>query len=72
MSPHHPTPQPFLKCLLIEYKSVKEGISITGSFSFGNMSAIFVRDPDRTVIELDAYSDADTGGDGEGYSNHPD
>ncbi len=30
-------------------------IKITGSFSFGNMSAIFVRDPDGNVIELDAY-----------------
>jgi lactoylglutathione lyase len=30
-------------------------IEITGSFSFNGMSAIFVRDPDRNVIELDAY-----------------
>lgn len=30
-------------------------IKITGSFSFGKMSAIFIRDPDRNVIELDAY-----------------
>lgn len=30
-------------------------IKITGSFSFGGMSAIFIRDPDRNVIELDAY-----------------
>ena len=30
-------------------------IPITGSFSFGNMSAVFIRDPDRNVIELDAY-----------------
>ncbi|MGY0217474.1 GDSL-type esterase/lipase family protein [Endozoicomonadaceae bacterium StTr2] len=30
-------------------------ILITGSFSFGNMSAIFIRDPDRNVIELDGY-----------------
>ena len=35
-------------------------IKITGSFSFGNMAAIFIRDPDRNVIELDAYSDAQT------------
>jgi lactoylglutathione lyase len=32
------------------------GIEITGSFSFKNMSAIFIRDPDRNVIELDAYT----------------
>ena len=30
-------------------------IKVTGSFSFGGMSAIFIRDPDRNVIELDAY-----------------
>jgi lactoylglutathione lyase len=46
------------------------GIEITGSFSFGGMSAVFIRDPDRNVIELDAYdgSDAD---DRDDYSNHP-
>jgi len=44
-------------------------IEITGSFSFGNMSAIFVRDPDRNVIEFDAYGEA---GDAQGgYSEHP-
>ena len=32
-------------------------IPLTGSFTFGNMSAIFFRDPDRNVIELDAYTD---------------
>ena len=35
----------------------KNNIAITGSFSFGNMSAIFIRDPDRNVIELDAYDE---------------
>jgi len=35
---------------------VDQDISITGQFSFGGMSAIFIRDPDRNVIELDAYS----------------
>ena len=34
------------------------GIEITGSFSFENISAIFIRDPDRNVIELDAYGEA--------------
>lgn len=45
-------------------------IKITGSFSFGNMSAIFIRDPDRNVIELDAYRDvaSDNAGD---YADHP-
>jgi lactoylglutathione lyase len=47
------------------------GIEITGSFSFGEMSAIFVRDPDRNVIELDAYDGQSVGDDLGGYSNHP-
>jgi len=46
-----------------------EGIELTGSFSFGRMSAVFIRDPDRNVIELDAY-DSNTREDMEGYSNH--
>lgn len=43
---------------------------ITGSFSFGDMSAIFIRDPDRNVIELDAYNNVHKE-DLSGYSNHP-
>ena len=31
------------------------GISLSGEFSFKGMHAIFFRDPDRNVIELDAY-----------------
>ena len=46
------------------------GIEITGSFSFGDMSAIFIRDPDRNVIELDAYGAQAEDGAG-GYLNHP-
>ena len=46
------------------------GIEITGSFSFKNMSAIFIRDPDRNVIELDAY-DGGEGEDSDGYASHP-
>jgi catechol 2,3-dioxygenase-like lactoylglutathione lyase family enzyme len=46
------------------------GIPITGSFSFGGMSAIFIRDPDRNVIELDAYV-AKSADDMSGYANHP-
>lgn len=30
-------------------------IEITGRFSFKDLSAVFIRDPDRNVIELDAY-----------------
>lgn len=47
------------------------GIEITGSFSFRNMSAVFIRDPDRNVIELDAYTDTDCD-DRDGYAHHPD
>ena len=46
------------------------GIEITGSFIFEGMSAIFIRDPDRNVIELDSFdgSDVETVDD---YSSHP-
>ena len=47
-----------------------KGIPITGSFSFGGMSAIFIRDPDRNVIELDAYTEK-SADDMSGYVNHP-
>ncbi len=47
----------------------REGIAITGSFSFGGMSAIFIRDPDRNVIELDAFGEK-VQDDTEGYSGH--
>ena len=46
------------------------GIDVTGSFCFKNMSAIFIRDPDRNVIELDAYGEEDKE-DLDGYSDHP-
>lgn len=46
-----------------------QGIEETGSFSFGDMSAVFMRDPDRNVIELDAYDETDDN-DGD-YSRHP-
>jgi len=45
-------------------------IAITGSFGFGNMSAIFVRDPDRNVIEIDAYG-APSPNASDGYADHP-
>jgi len=48
----------------------ENNIEITGSFSFGDMSAIFIRDPDRNVIELDAYGNTSKE-DISGYSNHP-
>jgi len=46
-------------------------IEITGSFSFGAMSAVFIRDPDRNVIELDAYGGEAGSGTGS-YAEHPD
>lgn len=33
----------------------ERGIEITGRFSFKDMKAIFVRDPDRNVVEFDEY-----------------
>ncbi len=48
----------------------EHAIEVTGSFSFGNMSAIFIRDPDRNVIELDTCGEA-AEGDTDGYSGHP-
>ena len=47
----------------------EHGIKITGSFSFGKMSAIFIRDPDRNVIALDAYEPNECEHDG--YEHHP-
>ena len=45
------------------------GVEITGSFAFGQMSAISIRDPDRNVIELDAY-DTQADQDGAAYRSH--
>ena len=56
---------------LVETKAflAQNQIELTGSFSFKGMSAIFIRDPDRNVIELDAYDEA-APEDWDGYSNH--
>ena len=45
-------------------------IEITGSFSFGDISALFIRDPDRTVLELAAYEPS-IQRDKSGYDDHP-
>ncbi len=37
----------------------EKGIAITGRFSFKDLNAIFIRDPDRNVIELDEYPGED-------------
>ncbi len=53
------------------------GIALTGEFTFKGMQAIFIRDPDRNVIELDAYEGEEPAtrtGDAsefEGYKEHP-
>ena len=52
------------------------GVEITGSFSFKDMNAIFVRDPDRNVIELDEYpgenpASRNDGDNDPGYDGHP-
>lgn len=54
------------------------GIEITGRFSFKDMSALFIRDPDRNVIEFDAYPgdepasrSGSSENDMDAYNNHP-
>ncbi len=50
-------------------------IEVTGSFSLGGLTAVFIRDPDKNVIELDEFRGDETekGRDGkdDGYANHP-
>ena len=57
---------------------MERGIEITGRFSFKDMKAIFVRDPDRNVIEFDEYPGGDPGSrlmtpddDIAAYDSHP-
>ncbi|MDH3594101.1 MAG: VOC family protein [Rhodospirillales bacterium] len=56
----------------------EKGIEITGRFTFKDMNAIFIRDPDRNVIELDEYPGEDPvsrltapDDDCEAYDAHP-
>lgn len=49
-----------------------QGIAITGRFTVKTMSAIFIRDPDRNVIELDEpRNDNSASGNDGGYDSHP-
>ena len=53
-----------------------QGIALSGQFSYKDLRAIFIRDPDRNVIELDAYAGDEPetragGGHGNGYDAHP-
>ena len=56
----------------------EEGIPLSGEFKFKGLHAIFIRDPDLNVIELDGYKgeepDTRTDPDSEatgGYDDHP-
>ncbi len=55
----------------------ERGISLSGEFTYKGMHAVFIRDPDRNVIELDAYEDDEPAtrvgdaSDFEGYNEHP-
>ncbi len=52
----------------------ENGIPLTGQIAFKDMRAVFIRDPDRNVIELDAYVVAKPeapGDDSTGYEAHP-
>lgn len=54
----------------------KNAIPITGEIAFGDLHAIFVRDPDRNVIEFDEYpgeapSTRGSNGPSGGYDEHP-
>ena len=51
-------------------------IPLSGQFSFRDLRAVFIRDPDRNVIELDAYAgdepETRASDDGStGYKDHP-
>ena len=52
-----------------------DGIPLSGRFSFKGMHAVFIRDPDRNVIECDAYAGEEpetrSSRQSAGYAAHP-
>ena len=53
-----------------EYLAERQ-IPISGEFSYKDLRAIFVRDPDRTVIEFDAYAGEEPETRSQGFVAHP-
>ena len=55
----------------------EQGIPVTGRFIFKDMRALFIRDPDKNVIEFDDYPGGepearlDPGDDFDAYDQHP-
>ena len=54
----------------------ESGIPLSGQFSFRDLRAVFIRDPDRNVIELDAYAEEEpetraNPAEDAGYRAHP-
>ncbi|MBL4686287.1 MAG: VOC family protein [Nannocystaceae bacterium] len=50
----------------------KHAIAITGTMNFGDLNAVFIRDPDRNVIEFDEYPNDQPGTRADGsFAEHP-
>ena len=54
----------------------ESGVPLSGQFSYQDLRAVFIRDPDRNVIELDAYEGEEPeararSDEGPGYGAHP-
>jgi lactoylglutathione lyase len=51
----------------------ESGVALSGEFRFKGLHAIFIRDPDLNVIELDGYvgNEPDTRTESSSYDDHP-